>query len=183
MPIRFRCGHCQQLLGIARRKAGTVVTCPNCQQAVIVPPVETVEPVAAARPSAPAEVRQHAGNPVEPRQDNEFVFERSDFDELFRPVLNPPESKKGSKPPTQGPTAAVAVRHASVPSSPDEPPTELGNLSFSDGLTGGPPPLRQESKGIVLTPSKLLLLLALVVGGMIFAFGGGVLLGMFLARS
>src|SRR5947209_4069935 len=30
MPIRFRCAYCNQLLGIARRKAGTVVRCPTC---------------------------------------------------------------------------------------------------------------------------------------------------------
>ena len=28
MPIRFRCAYCNQLMGIARRKAGTVVRCP-----------------------------------------------------------------------------------------------------------------------------------------------------------
>src|SRR5947209_460375 len=29
MPIRFRCAYCNQLMGIARRKAGTVVRCPK----------------------------------------------------------------------------------------------------------------------------------------------------------
>lgn len=37
MPIKFRCHHCGQLLGIARRKAGTLVTCPRCKKAVPVP--------------------------------------------------------------------------------------------------------------------------------------------------
>ena len=30
MPIRFRCPHCERLLGIARRKAGTPIRCPQC---------------------------------------------------------------------------------------------------------------------------------------------------------
>ena len=37
MPIRFRCSHCSRLLGIARRKAGTQVRCPECSQSVTVP--------------------------------------------------------------------------------------------------------------------------------------------------
>ena len=37
MPIRFRCVYCNQLLGIARRKAGTIVRCTSCQGQLIVP--------------------------------------------------------------------------------------------------------------------------------------------------
>jgi phage FluMu protein Com len=37
MPVRFRCKHCQQLLGIARRKIGTEVRCPECRKVVLVP--------------------------------------------------------------------------------------------------------------------------------------------------
>jgi DNA-directed RNA polymerase subunit RPC12/RpoP len=40
MPIRFRCVYCNQLLGIARRKAGTVVNCPHCGERLIVPTPE-----------------------------------------------------------------------------------------------------------------------------------------------
>jgi hypothetical protein len=40
MPIRFRCAYCNQLLGIARRKAGTVVKCPKCSGQVVVPQEE-----------------------------------------------------------------------------------------------------------------------------------------------
>lgn len=40
MPIRFRCVYCEKLLSIARRKAGTVVTCPNCTEKLIVPTPE-----------------------------------------------------------------------------------------------------------------------------------------------
>ncbi len=37
MPIKFRCQHCNQLMGIARRKAGTDVTCPTCNGVLRVP--------------------------------------------------------------------------------------------------------------------------------------------------
>ena len=37
MPIRFRCRHCTRLLGIARRKAGTAIRCPQCGELLTVP--------------------------------------------------------------------------------------------------------------------------------------------------
>jgi len=37
MPIHFRCCFCNQLLGIAHRKAGTVIDCPTCRGKVWVP--------------------------------------------------------------------------------------------------------------------------------------------------
>jgi len=37
MPIRFRCGYCNRLLGIARRKAGSETTCPHCGYTLTVP--------------------------------------------------------------------------------------------------------------------------------------------------
>jgi DNA-directed RNA polymerase subunit RPC12/RpoP len=37
MPIRFRCAYCNQLMAIARRKAGSVVRCPTCAGQVVVP--------------------------------------------------------------------------------------------------------------------------------------------------
>jgi hypothetical protein len=37
MPLRFRCGYCDRLLGIARRKAGMETTCPHCGYTLTVP--------------------------------------------------------------------------------------------------------------------------------------------------
>ena len=54
MPIRFRCYFCAQLLAIAHRKAGTVITCPTCRGQVWVPdpsrPEETQPPAAPLNP-------------------------------------------------------------------------------------------------------------------------------------
>ena len=70
MPIRFRCAYCNQLLGIARRKAGTVVRCPTCAGQVVVPQTDVAAGDGAVKPSNGAE---------------QPLFERSDFDELFKP--------------------------------------------------------------------------------------------------
>ncbi|WP_145179529.1 hypothetical protein [Gimesia aquarii] len=37
MPIKFRCQHCDQLMGISRSKAGEIVDCPTCGLSVRVP--------------------------------------------------------------------------------------------------------------------------------------------------
>ena len=69
MPIRFRCVYCNKLLGIARRKAGAVVNCPQCRQPLIVPtPGPEPETSAASVGTAP--------NPSK-------LFERDDFDVLL----------------------------------------------------------------------------------------------------
>lgn len=64
MPIKFRCEKCGQLLGIARRKAGTDVACPRCQRMITVPAEEYSE-------SSPATASATS------------LLERHDFENLF----------------------------------------------------------------------------------------------------
>jgi hypothetical protein len=65
MPIRFRCKYCNQLIGIARRKAGSDVSCPTCHGRLTVP--------AGDRPGAD-------GDPTSPPG----LFEGNDFDDYLR---------------------------------------------------------------------------------------------------
>jgi hypothetical protein len=51
MPIKFRCVHCGQYLGISRTKAGTVVDCPACGRSVGVPKKEGEKAERVGRPS------------------------------------------------------------------------------------------------------------------------------------
>src|SRR5688500_15119571 len=84
MPIRFRCAYCNQLLGIARRKANQVFRCPTCAGQVVVPQPEGDEespplPMPRQPPLPPG------GGPAPP------VFERIDFEDLFNePVVQQP---------------------------------------------------------------------------------------------
>lgn len=46
MPIKFRCQHCRQFLGISRSKAGQVVDCPTCGRTLRVPNLDgSVQPL------------------------------------------------------------------------------------------------------------------------------------------
>ena len=109
MPIRFRCVYCEQLLGIARRKAGTVVKCPNCAGQVIVPSPEgdddAADPDDVTAEAEPAEARKLAtiaektapAPPPATRGEGGMLFERSDFDELMKPMLERKEPSIAGK--------------------------------------------------------------------------------------
>ena len=68
MPVRFRCHHCNQLLGIARRKIGMDVQCPTCHNKVLVPPHD-------------------APDVDQPTIKKDPLFEGSDLDALLQPAL------------------------------------------------------------------------------------------------
>ena len=68
MPVRFRCHHCNQLLGIARRKIGMDVKCPTCHNNVLVPP-------------------RDAPDVDQPTIKKDPLFEGSDLDALLKPGM------------------------------------------------------------------------------------------------
>jgi hypothetical protein len=149
MPIRFRCAYCNQLMGIARRKAGTVVRCPTCAGQVIVPNAD-----AAPEPD-PLPGQQPAGQP-------QPLFEGSDFDQMFQE----PAAGAASVPAADGaaaPPPGAWGTHA-------EPKFDVEKLE-------PPPPMHQPSAGmppgIVLSPAKATLLTVLAVIALAVAFGAG----------
>src|SRR5262245_4863969 len=93
MPIRFRCVYCDKLLGIARRKAGSVVNCPQCKQPLIVPtPEPEPEKTAAAASGSSTSVPPPAGGKL---------FERDDFDDLLAggaTIRTPEEYRRRKRP-------------------------------------------------------------------------------------
>jgi biopolymer transport protein ExbD len=50
MPILFRCPSCKQKLSISRKRAGTLISCPNCGDETMVPSLEAIQ--AAGRKTA-----------------------------------------------------------------------------------------------------------------------------------
>jgi hypothetical protein len=95
MPIRFRCHHCNQLMGIARRKAGTMVQCPTCRAELVVPqPDSEDKPPPNPQPPNP----QPLGRVPAP------LFERSEFEDFLKdPVKHKPAA---AAPPQPSPFAA-----------------------------------------------------------------------------
>jgi hypothetical protein len=66
-------------MGIARRKAGTVVRCPTCSGQVVVPT---------------AEASTAQGDSSAPQHPAPVLFERHDFDQLFGPTTGEPRREE-----------------------------------------------------------------------------------------
>jgi hypothetical protein len=90
MPIRFRCAYCNQLMGIGRRKAGTIIRCPRCAGEVIVP-AEQPLPAGTGRPGL---------NPLFEQDD--FARELADVEPIPDPPANPLAPTGSSHPPLGG---------------------------------------------------------------------------------
>src|SRR5262245_56599066 len=159
MPIRFRCAYSNQLMGIARRKAGSVVNCPKCKGQVVVPsPVDAPAPeqnpfaLGSAHPVPAPSGAAEAG----------AVFERSDFEYLFQPVPHSPQHMHAE---TLPPGAASAVAPAPMESMP--------GLQF-ERLAPSP-----AKRGILLTP----LILAIASVAVVLLMGLAFILGIMVGRS
>jgi len=162
MPIRFRCVYCDKLLGIARRKAGAVVNCPQCGQPLIVP---TPEP----EPEATAAAAQPAAPPPGPAK----LFEQDDFDVLLEPdaTYRTPDPIPSAKRPRAQPAPPRAA-------DPHPPRPFAAERSLPPAPPAAPPSAkRAPSGGIVLSTGMLILILVAVLMLMGLAFGGGILVG------
>jgi phage FluMu protein Com len=156
MPIRFRCAYCNQLLGIARRKAGTIVRCPTCAGQVIVP---TVESDASPQPRPGSQP---------------FVFERSDFDDILntdgddavplKARADGAEEAPASAPaPIEAPAGAWGT-HA-------EPPYDMQRLKPTAAVQA------DQVSGIVLSRTKATVLVIAAIILLALVFAAGVLVG------
>lgn len=162
MPIRFRCQYCGQLLGIARRKAGTPVNCPTCHNQVKVPASEE----AARQPTgAGASAPTSGGQSAPPSKAPPMLFERDDFDELLQPGVS---MQRPALPPPVRPPAAPQPETSYDPAP---PPT---SSSYNPDPLPLPIPV-----GIVLSPTRLTVVTVVFIVLLAVAFGAGLLVGRF----
>jgi hypothetical protein len=161
MPIRFRCAYCNQLMGIARRKAGTVVRCPTCSGQVVVPIPES--PVESEAEEQPPQAPPPAPAPG--------LFDRSDFGaELF--AGGAPGAARAGSPRSGGFLPVPQPQRA-------EPPVPAAGfdadpVGVAPGAHARPP---AAPPGIFLTPGKVTVLAVFVVLLIGVAFFAGMLVG------
>ncbi|HMC89074.1 MAG TPA: hypothetical protein VKI17_05985 [Gemmataceae bacterium] len=154
MPIRFRCAYCNQLLGIARRKAGTIVRCPTCAGQVVVPAAEAPEPES------------------QPGEQEQLVFERSDFEDLLNP--DQPQAVSGEPKSNVLTSAEEVVALTTPPPQPGNPWAAQAPAPVAE------PAEAVQANGIFISRARATLLMVLAVVALALAFGGGVLLGYYL---
>src|SRR5581483_5689256 len=156
MPIRFRCAYCNQLMGIARRKAGTVVRCPNCAGQVVVPRPEGDQP-------EPAEAK-----PVPSQQPP--LFEQDDFDDALR---YKPESSQGGMPASDPESVSRPI---------PAPATYQGDVDDYEGIAARAEfpaafPLPGAPPGILLSRGMATVVSIIIVVALALAFVAGLLVG------
>jgi hypothetical protein len=162
MPIRFRCVYCNQLLGISRRKAGTIVRCTSCEGQLIVPDpsdsaTEAAQQKEPAPPAAPDEpLKTESGSrPDAPAAGG--MFEDSEFDAFLEPL----NVGKGGQA-VASPPAPSARRSA----------TGSGRSAAVSSVVPGP------EAALMLSRRGLTVAIALAVLGIGLSFAGGLWLGM-----
>ncbi len=161
MPIRFRCAYCNQLMGIATRKAGQVVTCPKCAGQVVVP----------APDPAQLEEQQQSSSAAAAFEEDEEVQKLLEYAEETKPA--PTAKPSPVRPAAVAPLAAPPPARAAPPAAAH--PTEIDVVPLSNGSL---PPLLP-ARGVYLTPGVLTILLVLV--GLLL--GLSFFLGFLLGRS
>lgn len=172
MPIRFRCAYCNQLMGIARRKAGTVVRCPTCAGQVVVP-----NPDGAGTEKAPSESEAP-------------LFERSDFEKVFDSAAGAKQLIEAAPSPrrTMPASPPPPVEPPEVPAAPEvkfnrsEPDVAAEQVNPAGPF---PAPVQQTSTrpGIWLSPAMATLLSVVAVVALALAFAAGLLVGLHLRAT
>lgn len=158
MPIRFRCVYCEQLLGIARRKANTVVRCPGCGGQLVVP-----------EPNASNSTEDAPGSP-EPAAGGPALFERDDIDDLLR---------------QKAPVQSISTRHSPVPPAVStegtvsslEGPAVVPQPQPRPAMAPATP-----QTGIVLSPMTATILSVVIVLAVSLAFAAGLFTGLALRQ-
>lgn len=180
MPIRFRCAYCNQLMGISRRKAGTVVRCPSCSGQVVVP-----------NPASELTEKPHEAPSPKPAP-QPHLFERSNFEELF-------DDAAGGKRAPARPAVAAAAPHrtpdqpqaigpapAARRSEPSSPVVEEAPHSPELAFDVEPVPFTPAAAaptarpGITLSPRTATLAIVGVILALAVAFAVGLVVGMLL---
>lgn len=156
MPIRFRCVFCNQLMGISRRKAGTIVRCPVCASSITVPTQPDGDSAERSRKSSKARRQREPSAPL---------FERSDFDDVFSASGREPSADRTTPPPLPLVLDVHGVRG---------PTPALADPIKNNGMTEQPTPL-----GIVLTPRVVTLLSVAAIVAVALAFTVGLWVGAF----
>lgn len=135
MPIKFRCQHCRQFLGISHSKAGMLVDCPTCGRTIRVPdPEGKIQPLPELKLNLKDQKLASALDELANLGRNDAEFEPQSAVAVAEAEGNTP------KPPTAPTGSAVEAAAASVPIKVEMlPPPKPIPLEIHD--TSKPPPV------------------------------------------
>lgn len=196
MPIRFRCPGCDGLLSIARRKAGTDISCPKCAELVIVPTLpddqteadmdgvgDAVEAVAPPR----SEPKKEPPPKVESKPKREpggvAVKEAPPKVEVEKPKPKPavkPKGEKSDAPLFERSDFEALLNPALEKAKIGEPkPLPLGTTEkvIAKAIPISPTGMPEDSQGIFLSRGALTMMVVMGLVLLALAFAAGYLVG------
>lgn len=150
MPIKFRCPHCKQLLGISRSKAGNAVDCPKCGRMVRVPP-EDENVKARAKPQAAVEREWDLRDPALAKALDELAGIGKGVKEVPESERNLPIIGIASAPHDAPPPARKSQDDLST-YDPPIPPTPLKQPVLPSQPVAQSPPTQSPPKPHLYTP-------------------------------
>lgn len=125
MPIKFRCRHCQQLLGISRSRASAVVDCPQCGRAIRVPELD-------------GRIRKVPDPRLSMKDDSALLSALTELSVLGDEQTSPPSKSDAA----QSPTAAQAARPIALDPLPESSPIDIGMATNAAAIE--PEPFAEE---------------------------------------
>lgn len=193
MPLKFRCYRCNQLLGASRSKVGTVISCPKCGSALVVPePDEEAAPV--ARSVKPVLGVLTSGGP----QDTESILDIRPEDIRVEPGIELLRPDVDDEPETVANEADIADETVVPPPEPEETVVVTkAPVTVPPPLPEAVPPIQVEvppdvrqhesygrvrARDVVLPRSVVLAWSLFVLAALALAFGAGLLAGHYVWR-
>jgi hypothetical protein len=152
MPIRFRCAFCSQLLGIARRKSGSVINCPTCGGPLVVPREADNQPAALEPPGD------------EPNR----LLEDCDVDILLRPPATGHALESEARV-SASPEGGLATQPSGLASVASSTPTSESRVGVPHSVA--------PHVGLLITPGRATVLAVVLVVLLAAAFVVGFLVG------
>jgi ribosomal protein S27E len=196
MPIRFRCPGCDGLLSIARRKAGTDISCPKCGELVIVPTLpddqteadiegvgDAVEAVAPPRSEPKKEPPKPESKPKR-EPGGVAVKDAPPKVEAEKPKPKPekikPKGDKSDAPLFERSDFEALLNPALEKAKGDEPkplPPPAAEKPAAKAVVIAPTGMPEDSQGIFLSRGALTMMVVLGLVLLALAFAAGYLVG------
>lgn len=129
MPIKFHCQHCEQLLGIARSRAGAIVDCPQCGRSLRVPELD-------------GRTRRMPKPVSSVTSDSGLISALSELSALGDPAASPITANEQTNAAVQAPPRAMVERVDVIPvpletvntTETSKPNVDEGPFAFSESL-------------------------------------------------
>ena len=168
-PMKIRCYHCGQLLGVSRSKAGRVISCPKCSSELSVPGLDALDIIETEKP----ETANETPGSVEDLGFLEKLPDEApiDFESIAAPAAPALEPSEIYDPPADALAIGIKIPAIRV----ESPRARSITTASAKSATG--------NRDLLIPRSVVAAWSLLVLAALMFAFLTGLLAGHFIWRE